>query len=225
MHGIRYRSSAHPVSVAYAQPKYELIARHAGVADGASVLDVGTGNGTLYERFSRRYRCFGVDTSAHMLANHCAPGRVGVADGQRLPFDDRSIDLVVESCVLHHAADPPSLVGEMARVARRAIALIEPNMRNPLSLAFHSLVPEERGALALSRRRLQGYLPQEFTVSCAAAVGLVYPTRTPVFLLPLLRPFDRPWPLGNVHLIVAVRRDRSAAEASRPTTETTARSG
>jgi len=204
--GIRYRAPDHPVSRAYARPKCDLIARYAGVPEGASALDVGTGNGTLYAALARRYRCIGADTSAHLLARHCAPGRVARADGQALPFPDRSFDLVVESCVLHHVADPRRLVSEMARVARTAVALIEPNMLNPLSLAFHALVPEERGALRMSRRRLCDWLPSGFEVRCATSVGLVYPTRTPAALLPVLRPFDRSWRLGNVHVVVAVRR-------------------
>jgi SAM-dependent methyltransferase len=209
------------VSVAYAEPKCDLIVRHAAVPAGGRILDVGTGNGTLFAGFARGYRCVGVDTSEHQLARHCAPGRVALADGEALPFPDGSFDLVVESCVLHHVPEPRRLVGEMARVARSAVALVEPNMLNPLSFAFHALVPEERGALSLSRRDLREWLPPGFTLRCATSVGLVYPTRTPTALLPFLRVFDRSWTLGNVHVIVAVRdgsgSDRSAAD---PTTAT-----
>jgi len=216
--GIFYRPADHPVSVAYAQPKCDLITRHSAVAEGGSVLDVGTGNGTLFAAFAGRFRCLGVDTSEHLLARHCARGRVTLADGRALPFPDRSFDLVVESCVLHHVSEPRRFVAEMARVARTAVALVEPNMLNPLSLAFHALVPEERGALSVSRRALREWLPPGFALRCATSVGLVYPTRTPAALLPLLRPFDRSWALGNVHVIVAVRdgsdADRSAAPPS-----------
>lgn len=220
--GIRYRPSDHPVSLAYARPKCEMILRHADVPAGGSVLDVGTGNGTLFAGFSPDYRRVGVDTSEHLLARHCARGRVARADGAGLPFADRSFDLVVESCVLHHVPEPGRLISEMARVARRALALIEPNRLNPLSLAFHALVREERGALRLSRRRLREWLPPGFALRCDTSVGLVYPTRTPAALLPFLRVFDRSWPLGNVHVIVAVR-DGSGPRAAtaRPTTVTT----
>lgn len=219
--GIRYRPSDHPVSVAYAEPKCDLIVRHAAVPAGGSILDVGTGNGTLFAGFSRAYRCVGVDTSAHLLARHCAPGRVALADGHSLPFADGSFDLVVESCVLHHLPEPRRFVSEMGRVARTAVALVEPNMLNPLSLAFHALVPEERGALAVSRRGLREWLPPGFAPRCATSVGLVYPTRTPTALLPFLRVFDRSWTLGNVHVIVAVRDGSDPGRAAAPPTTAT----
>ena len=205
--GIRYRAARDPVAVAYARPKCDLIARCTGLPAGATVLDVGTGNGTLFYSLAERYECWGVDTSAHLLAGHCAPGRVQRASAYALPYRDRSVDLAVESCVLHHVSRPEGVVLEMARVARRALALIEPNMVNPLSLAFHALVPEERGALRFSRRRLRALIPPGFTVHFAGAAGLVYPNRTPRWLAPLLERMDRPWPLGNVNVVIATRED------------------
>jgi hypothetical protein len=122
---------------------------------------------------------------------------------------DGSVDLAVESCVLHHTPEPRRLVSEMTRVARRAICLIEPNVVNPLSLLFHAMVPEERGALRLTRQALIQVVSSTFTVVFARAVGLVFPNKTPEWLLPALRPFDRPWPLGNVNMVIALRRDAS----------------
>ncbi len=203
--GITYRPADHPVTVAYAEPKCRLIDRYTGLPDGATVLDVGTGNGTLYHSLARRYRCHGIDSSEHLLAQHCRRDNVALADACRLPFADRSVDLVVESCVLHHLPDPPRLVVEMARVARRAICLIEPNLLNPASLVFHSIVREERGALKLPRSALVKAVPSPLTVVFSRAVGLVFPNKTPAWLLPLLHAFDRPWPLGNVNMVIALR--------------------
>jgi ubiquinone/menaquinone biosynthesis C-methylase UbiE len=163
--GTRYRPAQHPVSVAYAAPKWALVARAAGLAAEDTVLDVGTGNGTLFAAFARHHRCAGVDTSEHLLARHCARGQVALADARALPFGDHNFDIVAESCLLHHVSDPRAVAAEMARVARRAVAFIEPNMWNPLSLIFHALVPEERKALALSRRRLCEMLPAGFRIT------------------------------------------------------------
>jgi len=204
--GIVYRSPDHPTTVAYASPKCDLIRRHSGLPDGASALDVGTGNGTFFFSLQRLYPAYGLDLSPHLLRMHCAPGRILRADARQLPFAAGSYDLVVESCVLHHVHDQRNVVAEMARVARRAICLIEPNMRNPLSLLFHALVPEERGALKLSPRLLRDLLPPDFAVTFAKAVGMVYPNRTPRWLAPYLTFFDRPCPLGNVNMVIARRK-------------------
>ena len=44
-------------------------------------------------------------------------------DGARLPFPDRSVELVYAVDVVHHACDPFALLDEMARVASRWIVL------------------------------------------------------------------------------------------------------
>ena len=203
--GIAYRAADHPSTVAYATPKCELIRRHAGLPEGATALDVGTGNGTLFFSLQRLYPSIGLDLSPDLLREHCEPRRILRGDARRLPFADASRDLVVESCVLHHVVEPREVVAEMARVARRAICLIEPNMRNPLSWLFHALVPEERGALRIGARTLRALLPGGFEVAFEGAVGLVYPNRTPGWLAPRLAAFDRPWPLGNVNMLIARR--------------------
>jgi SAM-dependent methyltransferase len=204
--GIRYRAADHPSSIAYAAPKCDLIRYHAGLPDNSTALDVGTGNGTLFFSLQRTYPSVGIDMSPDLLRRHCSPGRVLQADARRLPFANRSYDLVVESCVLHHVPQPRAITYEMARVASHALCLIEPNMRNPLSLLFHALVPEERGALRLSSSVLRTLLPADFEIAFEGAVGLVFPNRTPSWLIPVLAPFDRPWPLGNVNMLVARRR-------------------
>lgn len=203
--GITYRAADHPVSIAYATPKCELIRRHAGLAEGATALDVGTGNGTLFYSLRNQYPVIGLDLSRDLLLRHCSPGRIVRADARNLPFASGSYDLVVESCVLHHTRHPRRITEEMGRVAKRALCLIEPNMRNPLSFLFHALVPEERGALKLSARVLRTLLPPAFEVTFEGSVGLVFPNRTPPWLTPILTPFDRPWPLGNVNVLVAQR--------------------
>ena len=49
-----------------------------------------------------------------------------VADVEALPFADRSIDLVYVHDGLHHLQSPLRGLGEMARVARRAVSINEP---------------------------------------------------------------------------------------------------
>ena len=49
-----------------------------------------------------------------------------VADVERLPFADRSVDLVYVHDGLHHVERPLAGLAEMARVARRAVSVNEP---------------------------------------------------------------------------------------------------
>jgi SAM-dependent methyltransferase len=49
-----------------------------------------------------------------------------VADAEKLPFRDRSFDLVYVHDGLHHLEEPTKALDEMARVAARAVALTEP---------------------------------------------------------------------------------------------------
>ena len=57
---------------------------------------------------------------------HGTPIEPIVADVEHLPFADRSVDLVYVHDGLHHLEDPWSGISEMARVARRAVCIIEP---------------------------------------------------------------------------------------------------
>src|SRR5205823_3519059 len=64
------------------------------------------------------------------------------ANGLKLPFRDRSFDIVHSSAVLEHVgaiANQAAYVRECMRVARRAVFLTTPNRWFPVE--FHTLVP------------------------------------------------------------------------------------
>ena len=102
------------------------LARTSGVA---SVLDVACGTCRMLPALSGAgYRVAGVDLSAEMLAAGRARARVGPlliqADAERLPLAAGSVDAVVCVRFLFHVDDGAArvaLLGEMARVARRAV--------------------------------------------------------------------------------------------------------
>jgi ubiquinone/menaquinone biosynthesis C-methylase UbiE len=58
-------------------------------------------------------------------------------DGERLPFDDGTFDVVVAVCVLHHVPvqERSQVVSEMVRVSRHegVVAVFEHNPYNPLT--------------------------------------------------------------------------------------------
>jgi ubiquinone/menaquinone biosynthesis C-methylase UbiE len=71
-----------------------------------------------------------------------------VADVERLPFADRSFDLVFVHDGLHHLEDPMVGLREMARVARDAISVNEPARANATRMAVRtglSVEHEEAG--------------------------------------------------------------------------------
>ena len=92
---------------------------------GRSVLDVGTGTGRAAIALARRGASVtGVDASAEMLAvaqrqAEAAGVRVTFAreDAHRLPFADRSFDVVVCLRVLMHTPDWRRSLSELCRVA------------------------------------------------------------------------------------------------------------
>lgn len=94
----------------------------------ASLCDVGCGAGALlsYAR-SRGIAAAGIEPDAGRLAEAQAAGldaRTGTAEA--LPFADRSFDLVTFENALHHVTDIGRALTEAMRVARHAIAIIDP---------------------------------------------------------------------------------------------------
>jgi SAM-dependent methyltransferase len=88
------------------------------------VLDVGCGDGALVRELSERLpnvlELIGLDPDEAALgqAREFADGRAAFvrASAERLPFPDRRFDLVVSTLSLHHWADQPAGLAEVARV-------------------------------------------------------------------------------------------------------------
>lgn len=97
----------------------------------SSVLEVGCGTGAVLAEVARRgvgQQHFGVDISDP--SEHADTEGTSVQlqryDGDKLPFDDRSFDLVFASHVIEHVPDPRGFLAEMARVASHLIYLEVP---------------------------------------------------------------------------------------------------
>jgi SAM-dependent methyltransferase len=106
-----------------------VLARHLALIlpPNALVLDVGCGDGVLAALLSERrpdIRVEGVDV---MVREHTAIP-VRRFDGVRIPYDDKSVDVVLMVDVLHHTDDPNVLLRESTRVARAGV-LIKDHVR------------------------------------------------------------------------------------------------
>jgi ubiquinone/menaquinone biosynthesis C-methylase UbiE len=95
------------------------------VTRGASVLDVGCGEGYVIEELARRgLDAHGVDIVDIRVPRSCP---FSLYDGQSLAFPDASFDLVMLSFVLHHVPDDRKLrlLREAIRVSRDKVLVVE----------------------------------------------------------------------------------------------------
>jgi len=107
-----------------------LISRY---ADG-SVLDVGGGHGQLLNLYAKHR----MDVTVHGSDEACfarldqdaAPFQTVVSDILKLPFEDRSFDVVVAVRLISHVEAWPDVLAEMCRVARSAVIFDYPSKRS-----------------------------------------------------------------------------------------------
>jgi uncharacterized protein YbaR (Trm112 family) len=81
-----------------------------------------------------------------------------VADVERLPFADRAVDLVYVHDGLHHLERPEDGLGEMLRVAARAVSITEPAQAAATALAVRAgiALEEEEAGNRVARLTLEG---------------------------------------------------------------------
>lgn len=130
--------------------RYEQMHEHEGAGDvigtkfvvsilrmieARSVLDVGTATGRglrdLKEALPDGFVC-GIEPVAALLEQavqrgNTAGGLMVQGTGAALPFADSSFDVVCETAVLHHVANPNVVVKEMLRVAKKAVLISDSN--------------------------------------------------------------------------------------------------
>ncbi len=151
-------------SAFYARRKVDILEEIArpglGSLQGLSLLDVGCGTGTSDQVLAPRVRkLHGVDVSEEMLVKaqqNVPDAEFSWYDGEKLPFDDETFDVVVAMRVLHHvpASDRCKVVSEMIRVSRRegVVAVFEHNPYNPLTRHAVNTCELDRDAVLLPPR-------------------------------------------------------------------------
>jgi SAM-dependent methyltransferase len=180
--------------------------RGMGIED-AKVLDIGCGSG---QEFPTDYPSIGIDVAKEPLIVYSSyPGKEGIlADASHLPFSDESFDFVICSGLLHHLigqGDLLPIIKEMARVSRRYVAALDPNLFNHSGMLMNvcntiwpgitGLVPHER---ALSPLRIERIFRRAELqdVNCVAAsfVWNRWPLEVSTFIDSHEATFRKRWP-------------------------------
>ena len=127
-----------------------------------SVLDIGCGNGYVLSRYAAAGAfTHGVDItdraieiSRRRFAEMGLAGEFTRIDGQRLPVEDSSLDVVTSMGVLHHVPDPDPLVDDAFRALKPGGEMII-MLYYRYSWQYQVLMRAKRVALASHRGRSQ----------------------------------------------------------------------
>ena len=101
------------------------------IQKGSKILDLGCGSGVVGKSFQKFFQAevIGVD----IKDNRIYPIPFELIDGKKLPFAEKSFDIVLINYVLHHSGDPILLLKEAKRVTRDKIVIYEDLPEGPLS--------------------------------------------------------------------------------------------
>ena len=143
--------NAHPIAVAPATNRVDLVAISELVQPGSRVLDIGCGDGQLLKLLeaTRGVDGRGIEISQKGVNDSVARGLSvvqGDADSDLVDYPDAGFDYVILSQTLQATHRPRVVVEEMLRIGRKAIVSI-PNFGNwrvRAALAFRGRMPVTR---------------------------------------------------------------------------------
>jgi ubiquinone/menaquinone biosynthesis C-methylase UbiE len=96
------------------------------IPEGSSVLDVGTGDGSIAAAIQQSKQGL-VVTGIDVLVRNHTEIPVSNYDGLSIPFSNNSYDIVLFVDVLHHTDNPQRLLNEAARVAKKYVIIKDHN--------------------------------------------------------------------------------------------------
>jgi ubiquinone/menaquinone biosynthesis C-methylase UbiE len=135
----------------------ESFARFVSPAQGARVVDLGSGPGVLVDIFQRDYQAnaFGIDSQPDMLLhapNH--DGNLLVGNAYDLPLASEIVDCVTATNVLYLLDSPQQALAEITRVLRVGgrFAMLNPSPKMTIDSA--NVLAESRGLDEIGRTHL-----------------------------------------------------------------------
>lgn len=140
--------------------KRSIICGRVDAEPGASVLEVGCGDGLHAEHYDREFDYTGIDLSPSLVEQTRQRLKFGTAvqmDATDLSFGDDFYDAVVGTAVLHHMPEPRVALREWRRVTHPggSITLMEPNYLFPKEAVETQIVPEEEHKSNMAPWRLR----------------------------------------------------------------------
>ncbi|MEP7097222.1 MAG: class I SAM-dependent methyltransferase [Dokdonella sp.] len=179
-----------------------------------AIVDFGAGVGGSVPHLKARFAqssltCVDVSQRSLELASSRFPGQADfrVFDGQQLPLDTASQDIVFAACVFHHIAhsEHVKLLSEWRRVLRPGgIAMVyEHNPYNPMTRRVVDSCAFDANAHLITARQMRRQFSQAGFVDSAVRYRVFFP-----HFMRALRRWERclaPVPLGAQYYVVATR--------------------
>jgi SAM-dependent methyltransferase len=155
------------------------------------VLDFGAGRGANLDSALPIHRhlldlrskatVIGVDVDGSVLENPNLDDAHVVQEASRLPFDDRSVDLVLADHAFEHVSNPMAVAGELRRVVREGgwICARTPNKWGYIAVAAR-VVPNRLHVAALRRiqprRQQRDVFPTRYRLNTRRDIALQFPS-------------------------------------------------
>jgi ubiquinone/menaquinone biosynthesis C-methylase UbiE len=119
----------------YFQKQKKLLAPY--IRDGKTLLDFGCGDLSLSKLLHTEVPKLAI-TGVDVVDSRARVNGVAFTlyDGKTLPFRDHAFDVAISYHVFHHTSDPRAAFGELARVTKKTLLIVEPVYRNRLDLFF-----------------------------------------------------------------------------------------
>jgi SAM-dependent methyltransferase len=158
----------------------------AQIPAGASVLDIGCGDGTIGRLIAELRPDISIQ-GVEFLARPGCKIECRAFDGASLPFPDGSFDVCLFVDVLHHTQDPAILLYEAVRVGRSFVLLkdhLDENILDHLTLRLMDWVGNRPHGVVLTYNYQSRREWEEYFLRCGLA-ETSWTTRVPLY----------PWPV------------------------------
>jgi hypothetical protein len=163
-------------------PIYKRLLRRAGLRDGDTVLDIGTGTSDLLDVLPGTVRRIGLDFNVRHLAYRIDPDQHRLwriaGDAFRLPLADASVDFVTSAHFFHHFTEEENvnILTEALRVVRKGV-VINDTRRHHLPLLMVRLLSALRLVGRITRFDAPASVLRGYTVEEAREVATRLPAR------------------------------------------------